>query len=90
VREFFTGIGKFRDSAAKRKTPGTWPGLSPSPEAISRAVMGPRKASFSLRFAFARELSSNTDLKHDDRPSTARTPVGRYLEPSLFDDAGQL
>jgi hypothetical protein len=29
------------------------------------------------------------DLKHDCRPSTARTPVGRYLEPSLFDDAGQ-
>jgi hypothetical protein len=30
------------------------------------------------------------ELKLDCRPSTARTAVGRYLEPSLFDDAGQL
>ena len=30
------------------------------------------------------------ELKHDCRPSTARTPLGRYLEPSLFDDAGRL
>jgi hypothetical protein len=29
------------------------------------------------------------ELKHDCRPSAARTPTGRYLEPSLFDDAGQ-
>ena len=27
-------------------------------------------------------------LRHDCRPSTARTSAGRYLEPSLFDDAG--
>ena len=28
------------------------------------------------------------DYKYDCRPSTARTAAGRYLEPSLFDDAG--
>jgi hypothetical protein len=30
------------------------------------------------------------ELRHDCRPPTARTAAGRYLEPSLFDDAGPL
>lgn len=28
------------------------------------------------------------ELRHDCRPSTARTPSGRYLEPSLFEEKG--
>jgi hypothetical protein len=29
------------------------------------------------------------ELKQDSRPAVARTAAGRYLEPSLFDSAGQ-
>jgi hypothetical protein len=30
------------------------------------------------------------DLKLDCRPASEQTAAGRYREPSLFDDAGQL
>jgi len=29
------------------------------------------------------------ELNQDSRPAMARTAAGRYLEPSLFDSAGQ-
>jgi hypothetical protein len=51
---------------------------------LSRDILERRRAQTSAHLA-AQQLAL-FEVKHDCRPAPARTPAGRYLEPSLFEE----